>query len=175
MKKLHPDKEVDAKNHKPFLDLGFGWGINYGGFLGLKVSFVPISRIALFGAIGTYFSKIGWNTGINLYILEKSDKNIFRPYLNASYGVNGYLHIQYGYSEGMTFGNYDAFYNSFSLGVGTEVRYGKSRNNGPNIHIGYIFPNDKMQNDLKSTQSAYITYKEQSNAIIFSIGYHFEI
>jgi hypothetical protein len=187
--KKNPAKEIDTKNvskksssneikeepYKPFLDIGLGYGIDYGGFVGLKVAYVPLSRLSIFASIGNYFPAIGWNTGVTFYIIEKTNKNIFRPFFSLSYGLNTYLHITYGYSDGETFGYYNGYYSAFGLGGGTEIRFGKSRENGLNIYLGFIFPNEQLYNDLESKINSYVTHKEESSPVVISLGYHFEI
>lgn len=59
------------------VDLGFGYGFDYGGLYGIKLSLSPINHIVLFGAAGHQLAGFGWNVGIAANFFSKISKSSF--------------------------------------------------------------------------------------------------
>jgi hypothetical protein len=159
---------------KPALDIGGGFGNEYGGYMGLKVSYVVLKHLSVFLSLGNYFPEIGWNVGLDAFLLEKTRRNIFRPYAYFAYGMNDYLRVSYGYSDANSFGSFNGAYYGFYAGAGTEIRFGKDKTNGPDISIGFALPNDNFQKDLNSKFGPYAVSVEKSYSFKFALGYHVE-
>jgi len=67
--------------------LGPGLGLDYGG-LGIKVEYLPIKYVGIYGGVGYNFLSVGWNVGATVKILP--DKRV-SPNVMAFYGYNAAL------------------------------------------------------------------------------------
>jgi hypothetical protein len=84
-----------AKPIKPFsteivhnVDIGIGFGLDYGGILGIQVGYLPVKYMTIFGAIGYYIEEVGWELGLKGLLVPKTTKKGFRPFFKFMYGVN---------------------------------------------------------------------------------------
>jgi hypothetical protein len=161
-----PVKPPAAIRHT--LDLGFGFGLDYGGVLGVQVGVAPINHLTLFAAGGYYLFEFGWQVGIKGLLIPKTTEKTFRPFLKAMFGTNSVIAVE-GADE------YDKVYKGFTLGLGVELRFGKKKANGfdldlnvplrtPDFWIDY----NTMKNDPR------LDVLQGPIPVAFSIGFHHE-
>lgn len=149
-------------------DFGVGVGIDYGGILGVNALFCPIPHLGLFAGVGFQFGGIGWNLGARGYILPKTSKYLARPFLKAMYGVNAAT-VVLGSSD------YRANYTGPTIGIGTELRFGKKRSNGLNIELNSPFRSQEYYDTVEAMKNdPRIEDFTEAGSITISIGYHWE-
>jgi hypothetical protein len=72
------------------LNLGIGAGFDYGGFGG-QLSYLPVARVALFGALGYNLAGAGYNLGAKLNF--PTEKKV-EWHMTAMYGYNAVLVVK---------------------------------------------------------------------------------
>jgi hypothetical protein len=149
-------------------DFGLGFGLDYGGILGIQMGVAPIKHLTFFGAVGYYMFQAGWNFGMKGLLFPKTTQHAVRPFLKAMYGCNSVIAVD-GADE------YDQVYKGFTVGLGFEFRFGKKKMNGLDLDLNvplrtgeFWYDYTTMKNDprLEVTQGPI--------PIAFSIGYHHE-
>ena len=149
-------------------DAGFGFGLDYGGVIGVKATFYPVSYMGIFAAGGWELINVGWNVGVLGRILPADGRYAARPYLKVMYGVNGATKVS-GKSV------YDKMFYGVTVGLGLETRFGKRRKSGINIDLNVPFRSPgffSQVNKMKIDPAI-----EMHNSIIpiaFSLGYNTE-
>ena len=150
------------------LDLGVGFGIDYGGLLGIQFGFAPIQHLTVFASGGYYVLGFGWQVGLKGLFIPKTSKHILRPYLKATYGTHSAILV-----DGTT--EYDKIYTGFTIGAGLELRFGKQKKNGfdfdLNVPLRTIDYWDDF-NTLKHDPDYEVT--QEPLPVAFSIGFHHE-
>ena len=148
------------------LDVGFGFGLDYGGLIGGKICYSPIKHLGIFAAIGYHLISVGWQAGIAGYVLPRTTKRVFRPYAKVMYGSNRIIRVE-GASQ------YNGIYYGFTPGIGVEFRFGKIKKHGLNIDVNYPVESEKFKKDydnIKHNTSIQIT---SYSPVTISLGYHF--
>ncbi len=148
------------------LDIGFGFGLDYGGLIGAKICYSPIKHLGIFASVGYHLISVGWQTGIAGYVLPRTTKRVFRPYLKVMYGSNRVIEIE-GASQ------YNGIYYGFTPGIGVEFRFGRIKKHGLNIDLNYPIGSEKFKKDydyIKHHTSIQIT---SYSPVTISLGYHF--
>jgi hypothetical protein len=100
-----------VKAERRWGDGGVGIGIDYGGLIGVRASFYPVSYMAIFAAGGWEVIGIGWNAGVLGRLLPADGKHGYRPYLKVMYGVNGVTKV-----SGKA--GYDKMFYGLTTGIG---------------------------------------------------------
>jgi len=156
---------ADVPHH---FDFGAGFGIDYGGILGIQLGYAPINHLTLFAAGGYYLYEFGWGLGIKFLFISKTNEHTFRPFLKAMYGSNSVITAS-GTDE------YNKVYKGFTVGAGVEFRFGKSKKNGFDfdLNVPLRTPDfwedyNRMQNDPNMDVVA------GPIPVAVSIGYHHE-
>ncbi len=149
------------------LDLGFGFGLDYGGLIGAKFTFVPIKHLGIFVSGGYHLVAFGWQVGVIGYIIRKTNMKKFRPYFKVMYGSNRVIIVE-GASK------YDKNYVGFTPGFGVELRFGAEKSHGLNIDLNYPIESTEFQDDYNTLDNNPGIEMTQASPISFSIGYHFE-
>lgn len=145
----------------PKFIIGFGAGIDYGGF-GTRATLLASDRIELFGAIGYNLLGAGFNFGMDFRLNPKSR---ICPYVGAMYGYNTVIIVD-GTDE------YDKTYYGPSFNLGFEF-WSARRPRFFNLEL--IVPvrskeyHDSMK-DLKNNHG--IMFETEPLPIGISIGYH---
>lgn len=153
-------------NHN--MDLGIGFGMDYGGLFGVQFGFVPIKYLTIFAAGGYYIIEIGWQFGIKTPFIAKNSENPFRPYLKAMYGSNSIIIV-----DGSS--NYDKVYTGFTIGFGLEFRMGKKKQNGFDIDLNVPLRSPDFWEDWNEVKDdPYVGVTEDPLPFAISIGYHHE-
>jgi hypothetical protein len=168
-KEIQPDvKQQIESNYFRHVDLGLGFGIDYGGIFGLKLSYIFLKNVGVFGSVGTQVSGLGWQAGVLGYFIPKFIEKKARPYAKIMYGVNAAIKIQNA-SE------YDKVFTGPTIGIGTEIRFGRQSNNGLNIEVNYPFRSEEYLSDMDDIYyDPNIEIQSEPLPITISIGYHFE-
>lgn len=147
-------------------DIGAGFGLDYGGLVGVKFSYMPLPYFSVFGGAGYYLYTLGWNVGINGYILPATTRNVFRPYIQIMYGVNAGT-VVIGKSS------YNAVFYGFTPGIGTAIRFGDAKRHGFDVNLNIPVRNKKFEDqmDLIKADPAVQDVGEPL-PVAFSMGYH---
>ena len=61
-------------------DFGLGFGLDYGGILGVQMGVAPIKHLTFFGAVGYYMFQAGWNFGMKGLLFPKTTEYAVRPF-----------------------------------------------------------------------------------------------
>jgi hypothetical protein len=146
----------------PRYNIGFGAGIDYGGFGG-RFTVLTSQRLEFFGAVGYNLLGIGLNAGVDLRLMPMSR---ICPYLGAMYGYNAVIKI-----IGSEINNQTYYGPSFNLGL---EFWNRRNTNFFNIElIVPIRPSD-YHNDIKNLKNnPNIILKNEPPPIGISLGYHF--
>lgn len=159
-------KPVMEEKHE--MDLGFGIGIDYGGFIGIQAGYIPIEYLTVFGAAGYYLVGFGWQVGVKGLFIPKTTRHTVRPFLKGEYGTNSAIVVS-------GTGLYDKVYTGFTIGAGSEFRFGKKKRNGFDVVLDIPIRTTDFWDDwnnIKSNPSLEVTSDPLPVAI--SIGYHHE-
>ena len=154
-------QSTDTLPEKPTYVIGFGGGIDYGGF-GMRLNYTPLKNIGVFGAIGYNIVGAGYNAGL-AYKFRPAKK--ISPYLTLMYGYNAVIKIK-GASE------YDKIYYGASTGFGIEF-WNRKHSNYFNVELLYPFRSNEYERDryaIKRNPGIKVTYEPID--ITISIGYH---
>jgi hypothetical protein len=158
-------KDVEMTHN---FDFGLGFGMDYGGLIGIQFGIAPVKHLTFFGAVGYYMFQAGWNAGMKLTFLPKTTKHSVRPFLKAMYGCNSLITAE-GTDE------YDKVYKGFTCGFGLECRFGKLKQNGLDVELNVPFRTgdfwvdyNKMKNDPS------LEVLQGPLPVAFSVGFHHE-
>jgi hypothetical protein len=139
------------------VSIGFGFGIDYGGLIGAKVSLFPAKPIGGFIGFGDNTVDIGYNFGIDWKF----------TYMKRT---SGFLAVMYGYNAVVKDvpAKKDEAYYGLSGQVGARMRVGKQTNY---LSLGIIIPitQDSEIKDLKKQYGDNLDY----SPVLFSLGFHF--
>lgn len=129
--------------------LGFGLGLDYGGG-GAKVELFPAAPVGIFGGVGSNFSGVGFNAGMNwkFHPYKKST-----PYVIAMYGYNA---VYQGQS-----------YNGFTTGFGGKFNMDKQSKSHFSIAVLIPFRDSFLKEKIKSGVWAY--------PVLLSFGFNFNL
>jgi hypothetical protein len=148
----------------PRYNIGFGGGIDYGGFGG-RFTMLPTQGFEFFGALGYNILGVGANAGVDLRLMPKSR---ICPYFGAMYGYNAVIKV-----KGASY--YNQTYYGPSWNIGFEFW---SRKNPGFFNLELIIPmrSSEYKEDLKSLQNnSSITFSNEPLPIAISIGYHLSL
>jgi hypothetical protein len=164
----------DEQIRKPFaevvhkLDFGVGFGLDYGGLLGVQIGFAPVKHLTLFAAGGYYIFQFGYQVGIKGLFIPKTSTKAFRPFLKAMYGTNSIITV-----EGTE--QYDEVYSGMTLGFGMEFRFGQKKQNGLDIDLNVPLRTVDFWDDWNTIKNdPTIEVLQEPLPIAFSIGFHHE-
>jgi len=167
-KETLPDSIVKKYEFPHTNDLGIGLGMDYGGILGVKLTFSPVKYLGVFACAGLQFDGLGWELGVKGYIIPKTSKKGFRPYFKGMYGINASIYI-------MDYDIYNKLYQGFSLGPGMEFRFGRMKKHGFDIDVNLPLYTDEFENDMSRVRNdPNVEIKSEPSAVTISLGYHIE-
>lgn len=144
-------------------NIGIGLGLDYGGLLGVRYTYMAVPQFGLFGSLGYILVGPGFNFGTTYKFLP--DKRV-TPTLGAMYGYNAAIKVV-GASE------YDKIYYGPSLSVGAEVKTRKNERNFWNFELVAPFRSGKYNDDIDMLINNPNIEITKPLPITFSIGYHF--
>lgn len=149
-------------------DIGFGFGLDYGGIFGMKLSLNPIHHLTVFASGGYLPAGIGWNLGAACNLYSNNGEKSIQPYIKAMYGVNASSYVK-GIPE------YIKLFYGATIGIGSRFRFGKLKMHGINVDFNYAIDTQEYYDLLdKLKEDDRITYYYKPLPITFSIGYHYE-
>ena len=157
-----------TKPERRWGDGGVGFGIDYGGLLGVKATFYPIPYMGVFAAGGWELIGLGWNVGCLGRLIPADGKHGVRPYLKVMYGVNGATKV-----DGKS--SYDKMFYGVTIGVGLETRFGRLKKSGINIDLNVPFRSPEYFDQVAAMKSdPQIKVTTSTIPITISIGYNIE-
>jgi len=155
-----------AQNHT--LDFGAGFGLDYGGLLGVKMAYIlPFPHVSVFGAAGYQLGGLGWNVGATVHLLAPNNQNVFRPNVKIMYGVNRATYI-------IGAEHYNNLYTGLTPGIGLEFMFGHQKSHGFDIDINYPIGSSDFENQIDRIENDPTIQDLMISPIAISIGYHHE-
>jgi hypothetical protein len=150
---------------RPMIYGGPGIGLDYGG-LGVKIEYLPVKWLGLFGGAGYNFNGLGTNGGLSFKGFPDYSST---PVLMVMYGYNAVMKVKDALNNTEIFSE---TYYGFSAGAGYDFLVGKNRNK---ISIALVVPfrsNDfnEQYNDFKEAGYRFSSGKP---AVLFSAGFSF--
>ena len=161
------EKKPEVTEVKRIFDVGFGFGLDYGGFFGAKGTFVPVKYLGLFVSAGYHLIAFGWQLGVTGFILPKNNIKKVRPYGKVMFGSNRVIIVQ-GASS------YNKNYIGFTPGAGVEFRFGSRTSHGLNVDLNFPVSSSEFRKDLDELKNNPAIDISNPAPIAISIGYHFE-
>jgi len=162
------EKKQELLEIKRTVDVGAGFGLDYGGLIGFQVTYTPIKYLGVIVSAGYHLVSFGWQLGLKGYILPKTNLKRVRPTLKVMFGSNRAIVVD-GASQ------YNKSYVGFTPGAGVELRFGEKKSHGLNIDLNFPISSSEFNNDyeaLKNDPNIEITVPPAP--VAFAIGYHFE-
>jgi hypothetical protein len=159
---VHSQDPELSKPVFPRYNVGFGLGLDYGGF-GSRLTVLVSERLEFFGALGYNLLGPGINAGVDLRLLPKS---IICPYFGVMYGYNAFVKI-----KGAEMYNQTYYGPSWNLGF----EFWSRRNpNFFNLELLVPIRSTEYHDDIKSLKNnSSINLTSVPPPIAISIGYHF--
>ncbi len=162
-----------TNEYRSKLHLGLGFGMDYGG-MGIKVEYLPIKYLGVFGSLGYNFRELGVNGGVQFRPLP--DARI-QPLVMAMYGYNGVINIKgdQQYLDRAGLGDVNKSYYGPSVGVGGELKVGKKDNR---LYLGIWLPfrsKEFTDNYDLVKESPYVEMSNELLPVTFSIGFNWAI
>jgi len=142
---------------------GFGFGLDYGGVIGTKLTYLPIKWLGLFGSVGLYYYYAGYSTGVQFKLPSKKRMS---GYLTGMYGVNGEMETEVIITAKQ--------YNGTTIGAGLELK-NKKRNTFWNLNLLVPFRDDQLKKDVADFESQGLSVFSTTWPVNFSIGFHANI
>ncbi len=143
-------------------NIGVGGGLSFGG-IGARLTYTPIEKLGLFGALGYNLDALGYNLGAQFHLTPKKKIHF---YLTGMYGYNTVLIVDAINTKSKT------TYYGISAGVGIEFKFTEKSFLSAEVLLP-IRPQvyKDAVDDLKS-----INY-EITNPwpVVFCIGYHIKL
>lgn len=112
------------------INLGVGYGLPYGGVLGLGVDMYVFEKLALSLGIGSFVNSAGFEAGLKYQL--GSMQSQWRPEAILLYGTNGIL-----LPDSDTVSQTEV-YNGISAGLGTQAMFGQKRQHGLDAGLTYV-------------------------------------
>lgn len=165
--------EVEEKKQplleiKRTVDVGAGFGLDYGGIIGVQVAYIPIKYAGVIASIGYYAVDIGWQVGVKGFILPKTNLKKVRPIVKFMYGTNRLIIVD-GANQ------YNKSYLGFTPGAGVEFRFGAKKTHGLNLDLNIPINSSEFNDDYQALiDDPYIDVTAPPSPIAISVGYHFE-
>ena len=151
--------------------IGLGTGLDYGGFLGLNITFFPFSRLSLFGAVGKIPLDISANVGTCIYF-PLENVTALQLGVKLMYGYNTYTYVKNAGGNIAT--EYNNKYLGFTAGLTINILITKMKRNAiafdfnyPFLSNEYISTLDKMKKDPR------LKNVKDPKPVAFSIGYRY--
>jgi hypothetical protein len=141
------------------LNIGVGFGLDYGGF-GTRIGFMPHERIGIFAGLGYNLDGLGYNVGAQFHF---PSEKLVSWYLTGMYGYNTVLVVTGDIEKEKT-------YYGPSAGVGVQL---KTRNERSfwNFELLVPFRDSEFQDDIDALDNLGADVTEPL-PIAFSVGYH---
>ncbi len=142
------------------IQLGVGYGLPYGGILGVGVDMYVFEKLALSLGFGSFVNSAGFEAGLKYQLGNMQSQ--WRPEAILLYGTNGILPSDDVISQ-------TEVYNGISAGLGTQAMFGKKRQHGLDAGVTYVVTSGLYQR-LKELEDYDL---ETSSPLGFYLGYRF--
>lgn len=163
------DTIQESSSMKSKLFLGFGIGLDYGGTLGVNLTYFPHERIGIFAGVGNAVSAFGYNIGSTYRLLPKKDKSRFIPYIEVMYGFNAAVLIHFRDKLNRQF-------DGPTLGIGFEYHHHPEKLNYWAFDVLFPIRSPKVQEYLANLQNTQgILFGDKLMPVLFSFGYRHSI
>ena len=156
------DLEAESQFKNTPFNLGLGVGLDYGGIVGAKATYIIANRIGVFAGLGYNLNGAGYNLGTSVRFAP--DKKV-TPYITLMYGYNAVINVTGDFEFQKT-------YYGATTGFGIEL---KSRSNANfwNFELLLPFRDPAYQEELDALKDSGVTFAFEPLPITFSVGYHF--
>lgn len=154
--------QKEKKYHQVYL--GLGLGLDYGG-VGIKIEYLPIENVGVFGGFGYNLAEVGWNVGAS-YKIKATDHLSVNPLV--MYGYNGVLKVD-GASE------YDMVSHGVTFGVNLDIYVGRK---GNKISAGLYVPirsKKFMDNYDDVKDDSRVSIDNELLPIAIGVGYNWKL
>ena len=146
------------------LELGFGFGQDYGGFGG-NITVYPQKNIGLFGGFGFALAGFGYNAGLKLRLLPNDGESKVHPFIEGMYGYNAAIYIANATQ------NNKMFYGT-TFGAGIDVLAGADRKGCFSLALLVPIRSPDVQSYIDNLRDNYgVSFKSSLIPVSFSIGY----
>ncbi|HEY4150925.1 MAG TPA: hypothetical protein VGM41_18435 [Chitinophagaceae bacterium] len=159
----HSNHSIESNSYDQ-VSLGFGFGLDYGGFGG-NLTVYPQKNIGLFASGGYALAGFGYNVGVKARILP--DHGQASPYFVAMYGYNAAVVVvnEQGFNK---------LYYGPSIGAGVDIWANRSRKGYLSLALLVPFRSPDVQNYIDYLRNSQgIDFKNNLIPIALSIGYKF--
>lgn len=153
----------DVAFENPKQNIGMGLGLDYGGLLGFRYTYMTSPKFGLFGSLGYILVGPGFNFGANYKFTP--EKKVTAT-LGAMYGYNAAIKVV-GASE------FDQIYYGPSFSVGVEVKNRRNQRNFWNFELVVPIRSSEYQDDMDALLNNPDIEISEALPIAFSVGYHF--
>lgn len=152
-----PDATTDI------VDLGLGFGLDYGGF-GFNATVYPQKNIGIFGGVGYALAGAGYNVGVKLRLLPDHGYSKVRPFLEGMYGYNAAIVVTND-------PQYNKIYYGPSMGVGVDI--GSLNKGKANFCMAIVIPfrSPDVNNYINGLQNNYGISFGNLSPVTFSLGF----
>lgn len=155
----------ESSSMKSELFLGLGLGLDYGGTLGVNLTYFPHERVGIFAGAGNAVSSVGYTIGSTYRLLPKKAESKFIPYIEGMYGFNAAVIIHFNNKKNRQ------FYGP-TIGIGLEYHHHPENLNywAFDILLPIRSPEVKEYlDDLKNNQG--IIFNHNLSPVLISFGY----
>lgn len=142
-------------------NLGIGLGLDYGGLIGARFTYMVVPKFGLFGSVGYVLVGPGFNFGATYKFM--SDKRVV-PTLGAMYGYNAAVKVTGDFE-------FEEIYLGPSISAGIEVKGKKNVRNYWNFELVIPFRSGDYERDMDRLNSMDVDMTDLP-PVAFSIGYH---
>jgi outer membrane protein len=164
--KIGKAAEASSESQNHTFDLGVGLGLDYGGIIGVKGSYIlPIKQLSVFVAAGAQLLGFGWNVGTAFAFLPANDQRSFNPYVKFMYGINRSTKVS-GKSE------YNEMFTGFTPGIGSSFMYGKKKASGFAVDLNYPVGSSEYKAQMDEIENDPEVSSIMVLPVTISIGYH---
>jgi hypothetical protein len=147
----------------PKQNIGIGLGLDYGGVIGFRYTYMVAPKFGMFGSLGYVLVGPGFNFGATYKF--SPDKKV-TPTLGAMYGYNAAIKVV-GASE------FDKIYYGPSFSFGVEVKTRRNEKNFWNFELVLPIRSSEYKDDMDALLNNPDIDISEGMPIAFSIGYHF--
>jgi len=148
------------------VNVGFGFGQDYGGFGG-NITVYPQQNVGLFAGFGYAIAGFGYNAGIKLRLLPGNGRSKVRPFLEAMYGYNAAVAVS-------NYSTYNKMFYGPTVGAGLDI--GSFVQGRGHFSLAILVPirNADVDNYMDALKTNYgVNFNNNLLPITFSIGYKF--
>ena len=138
--------------------LGFGGGLDYGGF-GVNFLIYPHNHVGIFAGVGYAIAGVGSNVGVKVKIGASSR---YTPYVMGMYGYNAAIYLSNA-------SRYDRIFYGPSFGIGVDL---PPRSSGSYWTLAILLPlrNAEVNSYIDNLKSSGVSFSNNLLPIAISVG-----